>query len=119
MYRYGMKYRPVSPGAQPKGMVDWTEDTKYYAIISYERKLTQKELDDYELEEVRMPISEAKLRANHKYDAKAYDKYGIRFAKGELDVIRSACETTGESLNAFIVNAVRDKLNKLKEPTER
>lgn len=50
---YGMKYRSVSPGAQPKGMVDWSEGAgRYYAIIVYDRELTQKEIDDYELEKL-------------------------------------------------------------------
>lgn len=50
---YGMKYRSVAPGAQPKGMVDWSEGTgKYYAIIVYDRELTQNEIDDYELDKL-------------------------------------------------------------------
>lgn len=56
---YGMKYRSVAPGAQPKGMVDWSECSgRYYAIIVYERELTQKEIDDYELEKVDMASKE-------------------------------------------------------------
>lgn len=113
---YGMKYRSVAPGAQPKGMIDWSwGNGKYYAVIVYDRELTQKELDDYELEEVKMTATPAQLRAIRKYNSKTYDHQGIRFPKGELDLIRKAAAENGESLNAFIVNAVKDKMNRLKE----
>lgn len=51
-YFYGMKFRGASPGAQPKGMLSCREDVsgKYYDIIEYDRKLTDKEIRDYELE---------------------------------------------------------------------
>lgn len=52
MYRYGMKYRGFSPGCQPKGVVCREDDPtgKYYDVIIYNRELTNKEMDDYELE---------------------------------------------------------------------
>ena len=53
MYRYGMRARYCAPMCQPMfGLVDLLDDPtgKYYDIIVYTRKLTDKELDDYELD---------------------------------------------------------------------
>lgn len=54
MYKYGMKERGFSMGCQPmKGLVDWEDceiGGKYYSIIVYERKLTDQEIREYELE---------------------------------------------------------------------
>ena len=52
IYEYGMRLRGFSPGCQPKGVVDRKDDStgKYYDIICYERKLTEEELRDYELD---------------------------------------------------------------------
>ena len=53
LYYYGMRLRPVSPGAQPKGMVSWWEGTgRYWGIIAYNRELTPQELEDYELDKL-------------------------------------------------------------------
>ena len=52
---YGMRLRGFSPGCQPKdGLVQRHDDTtgKYYDILEYNRKLTEKEIQDYELDEL-------------------------------------------------------------------
>ena len=52
LYAYGMRLRGFSPGCQPKdGFVDRVDDTTgvHYDIIRYDRKLTDKEVRDYEL----------------------------------------------------------------------
>ena len=54
-YMYGMRLRGFSPGCQPKdGLVQRHDDTtgKYYDILEYNRKLTEKEIRDYELDEI-------------------------------------------------------------------
>ena len=53
IYIYGMKERGFSPGCQPKdgfGGHIKSHDPRYYDILYYERKLTDKEVNDYELE---------------------------------------------------------------------
>ena len=53
LYYYGMRLRGFSPSCQPKyGLVDRTDDIdgKYHDIIVYNRKLTEQELKDYELD---------------------------------------------------------------------
>ena len=53
-YRYGMRLRGYSPGAQPKGVVRREDDTtgKYHDVIVYDRRLSADEIRDYELEEL-------------------------------------------------------------------
>lgn len=53
-YKYGMRLRGYSPGAQPKGVLRREDDTtgKYHDIIVYDRMLSADEIRDYELEEL-------------------------------------------------------------------
>lgn len=60
-----------------------------------------------------MPASEAKLRATHKYDKKTYYQIGVRFKRSEYNSIKEAIAKSGESFNAFVVNAVIEKLSHL------
>ena len=63
-YLYGMRLRGASPGAQPKGFEIVTEKCyiefppkeaniirgAFYDVLRYTRKLTDKEVSDYDLE---------------------------------------------------------------------
>lgn len=52
-YTYGMRLRGFSPGCQPmKGFVRRKDDPsgRYHDLLVYDRKLTEKELTDYELD---------------------------------------------------------------------
>ena len=52
-YRYGMRLRGFSPGCQPKeGFLNREDstDSRYYDVLMYNRKLTDKEVADYELD---------------------------------------------------------------------
>lgn len=53
-YRYGMRLRGYSPGAQPKGVLRREDDTtgRYHDIIVYDRRLSADEIRNYELEEL-------------------------------------------------------------------
>lgn len=53
VYTYGMRLRGFSIGAQPTKGILFAEDDpsgRYHAILTYSRKLTDKDLDDYELD---------------------------------------------------------------------
>lgn len=53
MFKYGMRLRGFSLGCQPmKGFVERLDDTtgRYYDVLVYDRKLSDKELADYELD---------------------------------------------------------------------
>lgn len=52
-YKYGMRLRGFSIGCQPReGFYDREDDPtgKYWDILTYSRKLTDKELQEYELD---------------------------------------------------------------------
>ena len=53
-YRYGMRLRGYSPGAQPKGVLRREDDTsgKYHDIIVYDRQLSAAEVASYELDKL-------------------------------------------------------------------
>lgn len=56
LYKYGMRLRGFSPGCQPMRGLLWREDDitgLYWDIIVYDRHLTDEELRDYELDEIR------------------------------------------------------------------
>lgn len=53
MYRYGMRLRGFSIGCQPMdGFVERQDDRsgKYHDILVYDRKLSEAEVRDYELD---------------------------------------------------------------------
>lgn len=55
LYIYGMRLRGFSPGAQPKeGWVDTETDPldEYWNVLVYNRRLTDKECEDYELDRI-------------------------------------------------------------------
>ena len=52
-YRYGMRLRGFAPMCQPmKGLLDAEDDKegRYWSLLLYDRKLTEKEVRDYELD---------------------------------------------------------------------
>lgn len=55
LFVYGMRARGFSPGCQPKiGIIRSEEDPsgKYYNIITYDHRLTDKEIERYELDDL-------------------------------------------------------------------
>lgn len=57
MYYYGMKYRPAGIGCQPmEGLIAILdpEDKAFYDVVVYNRMLTYKEINAYELEFIGM-----------------------------------------------------------------
>lgn len=53
VYRYGMRLRGFSIGCQPKdGFLDREDDStgNYYDILLYDRQLTDREVEAYELD---------------------------------------------------------------------
>ena len=53
-----------------------------------------------------MPISEARHRANEKWNAKAYDEIKVRVPKGTKEEWQASAQRAGLSLNAYILEAV-------------
>ena len=66
-----------------------------------------------------MPVSKAHIRATTKYESKSYDKILIRIRKDRLDPsglsresIQQAAEKDGMSLNGYILQAIKEKMDK-------
>lgn len=60
-----------------------------------------------------MAISEARKRANAKYNLKAYDRIELKVAKGKKEEIRIFAEANGESINAFVNRAIAEAMNEV------
>lgn len=60
-----------------------------------------------------MPVSKAQIKAQTKWESKAYDKITFRVRKdGELskENIAKYAKNVGESLNAYIAEAVKRRM---------
>ena len=63
--------------------------------------------------------SPAKIAANNRYTAKAYDRINFVVPKGKKDEIRAHAEECGESVNAFILRDVLETMEKDKNPPKK
>lgn len=62
--------------------------------------------------------TEARRRANEKYNAKAYDEIKVRVSKGNKDIIKAHAESKGESLNSFVNRAIDEAMERDKKETQ-
>ena len=63
-----------------------------------------------------MPVSKAGIKAHTKYEAKTYDKILLRLRKDTeptKETINQKAEAVGLSLNAFIVEAITEKIDRM------
>ena len=69
-----------------------------------------------------MPASKAHIRATIKYETKSYDKLCIRIRK-DADItredIQAAADLEGESVNAYVMEAVRRRIESDAEEKDR
>ncbi len=56
------------------------------------------------------PISEARRRANEKYNIKAYDEIKVRVPKGKKELIQAHAVAKDESLNGFVNRAIDETM---------
>lgn len=59
-----------------------------------------------------MALSEARKRANAKYNAKAYERLGIDVKKGERSKLKKYAERKETSLNNFVCSCVSHCIEK-------
>ena len=59
-----------------------------------------------------MPITEAKRRANAKYDAKTYDRLSCKIKKSDAASIKDHAAKRGETINAFLLRAIKETLER-------
>lgn len=54
--------------------------------------------------------SDARIRANNRYNEKAYDRINIAIPKGHKATVQAAAEQEGESINGFTNKALLARL---------
>ncbi len=63
-----------------------------------------------------MPLSEAKKRANKKWNdenmKERYDRIQLVVPKGEKETIQAAAQMQGQSVNAYIYEAVKQRMER-------
>ena len=59
-----------------------------------------------------MSVSEARLRANRKYQEEKLDEIKFRVPKGNKERIQEHAKAQGESTNAFIYRAVNEAIER-------
>ena len=55
--------------------------------------------------------SAARIAANNRYIEKTYDRFTFRVRKEDTEQIKQAAEAAGMSVNAYILEAVKEKMN--------
>lgn len=56
--------------------------------------------------------SDARIKANNRYNEKAYDRINIAVPKGKKAMIAEKAAQQGESINAFVIRAIDTLLDK-------
>lgn len=57
-----------------------------------------------------MATTKAGQQAVNRYIAKSYDRINVTIPKGEKETIKAHADANGESVNAFIVRAIREAI---------
>lgn len=63
-------------------------------------------------------MGKASAAAKNRWNEKHYDRIMVVVPKGEREEIRAAAESAGQSMNAFIVQAVRERIERLMASAE-
>ena len=61
-----------------------------------------------------MALSEARKRANEKYNAKAYEQILVRVPKGKKQIIQDYAESKDETTNGFINRVIDEAMKQSK-----
>ena len=56
--------------------------------------------------------SRARIEANNRYNAKAYDRINIAVPKGQKDILKAHAESKGESINGFVNRAIDETMQR-------
>jgi predicted HicB family RNase H-like nuclease len=62
-----------------------------------------------------MPVSAAKIKANAKYSAKAYERISLVVKKGKREEIKAYAESSGKSLNGYITGLIEKDMNRVRQ----
>ena len=56
--------------------------------------------------------TDAKKEGNRKWDANNLDRISIAIPKGQKDLIKAAANQAGQSLNAYIAQAIEERMER-------
>lgn len=56
-------------------------------------------------------FTRARAKANKKYDQESVDRISIRLPKGQREVLKRYCAEHNTSLNKFVNEAIREKMD--------
>lgn len=107
-YRYGMRHRGFSPGAQPtKGLVDCIPDPAgdYWDILVYDHRLTDGELGMYELDDLNPEDSTEDAIAPEDSTASTEDSTASTTASAadaSIDTTTSAAESAADKEDTMV-----------------
>ena len=59
-----------------------------------------------------MPVSKAQQKAVHKYVKANYDRMELTVPKGRKETIQAAASSQGQSVNAYINQAIDERMNR-------
>jgi predicted HicB family RNase H-like nuclease len=59
-----------------------------------------------------MAVSKAQQASVNKYVKNNYDRVNVTFPKGKKEIIKAHAESRGESVNAFILRAVDEAMER-------
>ena len=59
--------------------------------------------------------SPARIRANNRYNERAYDRINVALPKGEKAAVLACAAARGESLNRFVTRAIRELVERTGE----
>ncbi len=59
-----------------------------------------------------MPVSKAQQKAVHKYVKANYDRMELTVPKGRKEIIQAAAVSQGQSVNAYINQAIDERMNR-------
>ena len=59
--------------------------------------------------------SDARIRANNRYNEKAYDRINIAVPKGKKEIIQTHAKEQGKSLNGYINEAIDNQMERDKK----
>ena len=65
-----------------------------------------------------MPLSEARKKANRKYNEKAYDNIVVKVKKGKREIINAYAKSKGMSTNSYINKLIDEDIAKDGEQDE-
>lgn len=65
-------------------------------------------------EERKNKNSDARIQANNRYTAKAYDRINLAVPKGTKDIIQARAESLGKSINGYVVDLINSDLESSK-----